>query len=108
SIKEPEDAIRVLIARVMRTEEHQEDIVELFSRFARVDAGPDTAKSIASGMAPARAKIRSAGLPFDVATDLALSAAQYSREGSDETGWVVRMSYLGQGSGDGDGNQTCF
>jgi tetratricopeptide (TPR) repeat protein len=108
TIKEPEDAVRLMAARVLLIERHEGDLAELLSPYSLIEAGPDVAKTVALGLMSARAKVRTTGLPFEVAIDLGLSAAQFSREGSDETGWVIRMAVMGQGSGDAASGQTWF
>lgn len=105
---EPEDAVRIQAAREVLMDWRGQDLVELLSRYARVDLGPDPAKAMARDAMSLSARARATGVSLDVAGDLALSATQYSREGSEETGWVIRLTQIGQGSGDGGGNRALF
>jgi transglutaminase-like putative cysteine protease/tetratricopeptide (TPR) repeat protein len=105
TIREPEDAVRAFMIRVTAFEQHQSDWAEPISSFMMKDSGPDDAKVLARAITGARGKVRGTGLTPEAAIDIGLSAMQYSHEGSDESGWIVRTTAPG---GTASAQQTWF
>jgi len=100
AFREPEDAIRALMLRVCTIERHEKDWSEPFSSFVLDGENPDDIKGGVRRMlmASVGARLRSSGLSIETALDIGLSATQFSREGSDEAGWVIRMTAPGNGT----------
>jgi tetratricopeptide (TPR) repeat protein/transglutaminase-like putative cysteine protease len=99
TIREPEDAIRIFVERVSLFEQHKDDWREPLSSYYADGGAPDDLREVGRAMMGAGSKIRASGLTLEGAVEVGLSSMQFSREGSDETGWVIRMTVPGNGSG---------
>jgi len=104
-LREPEDAVRMLLSRIAHIEAHQTDWTESFSSLMLADQNMDL-KDVQRGMAQGRATAQAQGLSPEVSADLMTAAMQFSREGNDESGYVVRMSI--PSGGKGAQNQVLF
>ena len=107
TIRGPEDAIRALIIRVLLAEKDKNGWVELLSPFLLDGETPDDFKNLAREIGSQKGKVQASGLTMETALDIGLSAAVFSREGSDQNGWVVRMVTPSNGTA-AAGEQVCF
>jgi len=96
-VKEPEDVMRVFLARAMKPDLPEKDLTELASPWLLEGQDPGAMKAFRRGLLLGMAKRQDSGLTMEVTLDIAQSVMQFSREGSDETGWVLHISYPGSG-----------
>jgi tetratricopeptide (TPR) repeat protein/transglutaminase-like putative cysteine protease len=101
TIQQPEDALRAFMARVIHMDSHEKDWTEPLSPFLLADETPDDADTARRALASKIGNLKTSGLTLEVAADIGVSALQFPREGSDETGWVIRMVAPGGASGGG-------
>ena len=87
----PEDAVRIMMFRAAVLEGHEKDWAQSIDPLLMEEPDMDV-KELRKGLASGRAKAQASGLTLEVSADLVNSAVRYSREGSDETGYVVRMT----------------
>ena len=106
-VKEPEDLVRVFLARAMKLDLPEKDLIELFSPFLLDAQDPGAMRDFRRGLVLGMAKMQDSGLTMETALDLSQSILQFSREGSDETGWVIHVSYPGSGTANSQ-NQPLF
>jgi len=107
TVSQPEDAVRVFFARIMRLEDHERDWMETFSSLLTEDMEPDTIKDLRRGIAMGRAVSQSMGVSTEVGSDLLQSTTQFSHEGSDDSGWLIRVNLPGSNVAGGQ-NQVWF
>ncbi len=96
SASTPEDALWLLLTRMMDLEHHQNDWQASLSSLVKDDPQyglKEAKRGYNNGLTQASIQ----GLTPEVAFDLAAAAMQFTREGDDEKGFVVRMNGPGQG-----------
>jgi tetratricopeptide (TPR) repeat protein len=99
TIRRPEDAVLVLIARILTLDRNPTGWREPLSAALLEDDEVNNVGELKSAMASGLAALKKSGLPMEVALDMAMSAAQFTSEGNDENGWVVRVNMMGSGAG---------
>jgi predicted Zn-dependent protease len=91
NIRGPEDAVRALNIRAALPGKYKKSWVDLLSPLMIEGEDMDNANALASDLSQARAKVRASGMTLEAALEIGLTAAQYSKDGDDATGWVVRQ-----------------
>lgn len=91
-VKQPEDAILVFIGRSLFFEKHSKDLSETISPLCMKESDVN---EFAKGFAAVAGKISGSGLSREAVLDVFHSSTQFNREGSDESGYVVRLSVSG-------------
>jgi tetratricopeptide (TPR) repeat protein len=93
--KEPEDTVRTLFSRVIRIEHHEKDWTETFSKDA-FDFNDDVnLRELRRGVDFGRTRLKESGMSLEAAGDLMQSSIEFAREGSDNTGYVIRLNTPG-------------
>jgi tetratricopeptide (TPR) repeat protein len=106
--KTPEDAVRILLSRIVKLEAHEKDWSEPLSDLVVEEAKPEDLKTLRREMARARTQLQASGIGLDAGYDLMQSAIQFSHEGSDEDGYVVHMTSPSSGGAPTAENQVLF
>jgi tetratricopeptide (TPR) repeat protein len=101
--KDPRSAVQRLIVAYHRTPtDHADDLRALFS--TRTASGAFEEKGFLSAAATLESiqrPLKKEGFPLDAAADLMLATMELSKDGSDASGWLVRV--VGAKMGDPDG-----
>src|SRR5215510_6946014 len=98
TIRRPEDALRIFLARLFNFEHDPNGWRAPLSSLLLEEEDIDDVTSMKTAMTAALAKLKSSGLTLETALDIGISSAQFSAEGSDENGWVIRANFLGAGN----------
>ena len=99
TIRQPEDLIAAVSVRVVLAEEHDTSWWDLFSPWMTNGERPEEMKTLARAVGGLKTQVRASGLTLEGALDIGLPAARFSRDGSDDSGWVVRMIAPGMETG---------
>jgi transglutaminase-like putative cysteine protease/tetratricopeptide (TPR) repeat protein len=106
-VQEPEDAIRAFFALAVYRPDDTAAFSKLISTFSTEMRRDVTAADFNRGMHQGTAPAEKAGMTIETALDLGQAAVEYSRDGNDETGWVVRGAFPAPGLGKAQ-NQVWF
>jgi tetratricopeptide (TPR) repeat protein/transglutaminase-like putative cysteine protease len=106
-IHRPEDAVMALAVRVLLPAKYKNTWLDLFSPLMLEGEDMDDTKALASVLGDSKAQLRASGMSIETALDIGLTAAQYSKEGDDVSGWVVRQVTPGNGT-TMSGQQVCY
>jgi len=106
-ISQPEDVVKALVTGVLLSLSNKEAWLGAFSPLMLEGEDVDDPKALAATLGPMSASVRASGMSMETAVDLTLAAVQYSKEGDDATGWVVRLTMPQEGGG-ASGQEACF
>lgn len=93
-VSAPEDAVVLMITRMVGLGHHEKDLQETLSSLLKDDPAFDP-RDAKQGFYSALARRSEEGMSPEVALDFFVSAAKFTREGDDEKGYLVRMNVPG-------------
>ncbi|HJZ99369.1 MAG TPA: DUF3857 domain-containing protein [Candidatus Solibacter sp.] len=99
TIRRPEDAVGAFYIGILTMDRDTKAWLHPLSDrlLEGEEIGPSDLAEIKNGLGSSMSSVKNSGMPLQVGIDIAMSVLQFTAEGSDETGFVVRANMVGGG-----------
>jgi tetratricopeptide (TPR) repeat protein/transglutaminase-like putative cysteine protease len=99
TIRRPEDAVRAFYIGILTMDRDTKAWLHPLSDrlLEGEEIGLSDLAEIKNGLGSSMSSVKNSGMPLQVGIDIAMSVLQFTAEGSDETGFVVRANMVGGG-----------